>query len=244
FDLAKGQTIKTAGLPGDVSDVAVHPSGKELIVCISRGQVVFADVETGKELRRVPAYDELTLSADVSPDDKYVASGGKNRIVLWERATGKRLQDFHGHDSYVKGVRFTADGKRLVSASEDKTVRIWDVATGQQLLSFLGHKDFVNSIAVDPDGRFVASAGQDGAIKVWDAAHNRAATVLSLKSNFICSGGWSRDGDKTFLFERVGLEEFDARSSALLRTLPTRVPQIFALAWRPDYGELLYGAED
>ena len=39
-------------------------------------------------------------------------------------------QLFTGHSSYVRSVCFSPDGSRIVSGSDDKTVRIWKAVTG------------------------------------------------------------------------------------------------------------------
>src|SRR5687768_13543004 len=62
-----------------------------------------------------------------------------------------------GHTSMVNSIAFSPDGTRLVSGSEDKTVRVWDLATGKEQHRFVGHTRPVNEVAFSPDGRLVAS---------------------------------------------------------------------------------------
>ncbi|KAH7302810.1 WD40-repeat-containing domain protein, partial [Stachybotrys elegans] len=49
---------------------------------------------------------------------------------VWDAATGACVQTLEGHDRLVWSVAFSADGQRLASGSDDKTVKVWDAATG------------------------------------------------------------------------------------------------------------------
>ena len=61
-----------------------------------------------------------------------------------------------GHTDYVWSIAFFADGKTLISASEDKTLRFWNVATGQQLRQITHTKSIGGGLAVSPDGKTLA----------------------------------------------------------------------------------------
>ena len=65
-----------------------------------------------------------------------------------------------GHTEAVYAVAFTPDGKYVVTASFDKTLKVWETETGKEYKSFAGatgHQNLVLSVAISPDGTAVAS---------------------------------------------------------------------------------------
>ncbi|HEX5751249.1 MAG TPA: SIR2 family protein [Archangium sp.] len=81
---------------------------------------------------------------------------------------GSSERTLEGHRGWVRGCAVTPDGRRVVSASDDKTLKVWDVETGQELATLRGHEGWVMGCVVTPDGRRVVSASEDKTLKVWD----------------------------------------------------------------------------
>jgi WD40 repeat protein len=99
-----------------------------------------------------------------------------------------------GHSDGCTCAVFSPDGRRLASASRDRTVRIWDVPTRQELpLRMPGHTTQIWSVAYSKDGKKLASAsglpGEPGKVKVWDMlAVHEPAGELRIPELFTRSG--------------------------------------------------------
>ena len=82
--------------------------------------------------------------------------------------TGKEAFPVEGHDGGVSLLRFSPDGKVLVSGAEDRTVLVRDSATGQTLHHLQGHTQKVYGLAFSPDGKWLAT-GSEAEWKLWRA---------------------------------------------------------------------------
>ena len=77
------------------------------------------------------------------------------------------------HPEAVADFCFSPDGKRLATASRDRTARIWDAATGAALTPPLPHDAPVASVRFSPDGKtlLTATVMPPETARPWDAAH-------------------------------------------------------------------------
>ena len=121
-------------------------------------------------------------SVAFDPTGTRIAIAGSQGRILDEVGTAKiwkmnDLQTAKTISAHAKGIRhacFSADGKRLATAGNDRNVKLWDTETGhvQEILSFPSRDNSVfQYVAFTPDGLLIAGgAGQlePGRYIVWN----------------------------------------------------------------------------
>jgi WD40 repeat protein len=126
------------------------------------------------ELSLLPTLQNLMTNGAgaiaISPDGKIAAVTYDDGIVrMLEVTIGKLVSTILRHEDKVTSVLFSPDGKKLISASFDGTVRFWNIQTSQEL-STIRHDAAVIGIATTPDGTKLLTRTIDNSLRTWDLA--------------------------------------------------------------------------
>ncbi len=131
-------------------------------------------------------------------------------ISVWAKEERIFLRlDPGGHTAIIRDLFFFDHGRKLISASDDKTIRIWDVSdlTHPKLIKTIRGEigrgfGEIYAIAVDPKGKFLAVGGflhgKDWslrhAVRLHDLKTGRVVQVLKGHENAIAELAFSPDG--------------------------------------------------
>ncbi len=247
WDASTGlMTAQCRGHARKVLSVAFRPDGRRIVTTSADGTVRQWDYTTGREIE--PSYQRHAgevVTATYSPDGLWIASGGTDRTIrVWE-ATGRRdLAVLHGHTGVVSQLAFSADGRRLASASQatrtkhvnDGTARIWELGRQAGTTVLLGHTSYVYPVAFSADGQWIASGSWDKTVRLWDAVNGECCAILPHPEG-VRALAFSPDGSRLFTGCGTGLSLnfWNLATARLERSIPgSETDAILALAASPD----------
>jgi WD40 repeat protein len=133
------------------------------------------------------------------PGEKSLVSGGSDGIVrCLDASDGREQIALQGHAAAVSAVAMLpprSGEPRVVSASEDATIRIWTLPSkvvhaapalkakaspaDHKVIVLNGHKGPVRAIGVARDDETIASAGDDGIIRLWNGRTGAETSTIS-----------------------------------------------------------------
>ncbi|MBB4252718.1 PQQ-binding-like beta-propeller repeat protein [Rhizobium sp. BK008] len=206
--------------PSDYTTSAeFSPDGSRLVITRSDGLIALADtsdfnvvaLETGS----------FAWRARFSRDSKKLVTVLDNgNIAIWD-VTGRFKIPLPKQFQPVVDASFSPNGRLVVTASADASVRILDLTTFTERFVFRGHQKSVTRAEFSPDGKEILTSSADGYARIWTAEGNVApltvkAHAKSIKHLEINPGGnslftvgsdrtaklWElRDGDPRLLKE-------------------------------------------
>jgi WD40 repeat protein len=257
------------GHQGRVWTAAFSPQGQLLASGGDDQTIRLWHLATGRCLKILQERSGQIRSVEFSPDGNRLATNnGDNSVKIWDvsqlysqsssesvkYASIPRLITLQGHTGRVYGIAFLPDGDsttkhRLITGSEDQTLRLWNITTGECLQIFAGHRRYIFSVAAAPvpsNGiSLIASGSNDQTIKLWNIQTGECLKTLEDHQGWIQAIAFNPDAtllasgstDQT-------IKLWDVKSGSCLRTLEGHTKEVRSVSFSPDGIQLLSGSED
>jgi WD40 repeat protein/serine/threonine protein kinase/tetratricopeptide (TPR) repeat protein len=140
-------------------------------------------------------------AVDFSPDGLTVAViCAAGEIVLVDVDSGMELRRLRHGDSHNAAlefrnngtVRFSPDGRMLITCGLDDSARVWSVADGELRFS-CKHEVVCHAAEISHDGCYLATAGYDNLARVWELASGNAIGAPLHHADWVFSARFSPD---------------------------------------------------
>jgi WD40 repeat protein len=176
-----------------VDAVAVSNDGRTVASGSMDGAVMLWDAGAAKHLGDADR-DSATsvLSLAFSPDDKVLAAGDLDGVVVWDVATRRIRYRVKPGNTWAYSLAFSVDGSVLAIGGGDGTVVLWDVSSGNQLgTPLIDHTSEVEQLRFSPTGKVLVSVGRDGTVVLWDIdAAQWRDRACDMVNRDLTSGEW------------------------------------------------------
>ena len=194
--------------------------------------------ETGELKHQNPL---TTLRVD--PTGRYVAAGAQDLDVqLWNLEDGNHFS-LAGHNSWVRSIDFSADGKLMYTACWGGTVKIWDLSheiPGMKR-SFQAHQGAARWVRLSPDGKRIATSGNDLLVKLWNAESGELEQQFSGHDRHVYGVDFHPDGQHLVSQDLMGnVVVWDLNTNKKQRTIDASVMTGYDKKFAADMG----GARD
>ncbi|MFF8833365.1 helix-turn-helix domain-containing protein [Streptomyces sp. NPDC015131] len=240
---ADRRTTAVLTVPGRVRALAFAPDGRMLAATSTDGPVRLWDTSAPRAPAAVlPAVTAGARAVAFAPRGRTLAvAGGDGTVRVWDvsgvgtgparaAAPARPVASFAGHTGRVNTLAYAPDGRALVSAGADRTVRLWDTSGGPAAV-LKGHTDEVLGASFAPDGRTVVTGGVDRTVRLWDVAGRRAGATLTGHSDDVNAVGHTPDGTMVVSASGDGTTRlWDVRSGRPTATLTGHTDYVLGVA--------------
>lgn len=185
WDVTSGKPL---GVPlkhgGRVNALAFSPDGQLFLTGCDT---------TTSSLMRIPNGPE-NRSFFLDPNLAPAPYRGPDIVQLWQTTTREVIGRPLAHNHPVNAVKFSSDGRTIITGGMDSVVRLWKVSSGEQLRITFRHRGPVNSIACTPDGKAVLSGSDDKTACLWEITTGKLLMPSLLHQGSVMSISVSPDG--------------------------------------------------
>jgi len=142
WDVATGANKRTVSFHRDwVECVDVSPDGTLAVTGGRDNRIVMWELSSGNMLGTVDVHSDWVTSVSLGGNHMLASASWDNSVSVWDITGGGANRKFEGHNKAVNCVKFAPNGRHLLSASLDHSLKLWDTASNatKPVLEFMTH---------------------------------------------------------------------------------------------------------
>ncbi len=149
-------------------------------------------------------------------------------------------------DSVINAnIKYTINGKNIISASMDKTIKIWDAKSAELIKTFKGHESDVVCISCSPNGKNIISGSLDKTVRLWNIKSGELLYVFEGHKEGVINVAYSPNGKYIASLSSDGIINiWNIYNNKLMHTLEGNQAKLISLACSPNGKNIISGSLD
>lgn len=158
----------------------IQSYGPYLLVATGEGKLIKVDVKSLMMTKQVKSSEKSARAISINKLRGEIAVGYSDfNIRVFDLENLEMKYEWPAHTNSVFTVRYTPDGKSLISGSRDARLKVWDAEAGYlQAAEIVAHLYAINHLDFSPNGKHFVTCSMDKSIKVWDAEKLKLLKVI------------------------------------------------------------------
>ena len=165
-DAASGREVELGGGPEVIYDVKFSPDGERVAAATEQGDIpIWRIARPARPERILNGHRGHVNTVDFRPDGRLVSGGADRTVRVWG-PRGNPEFVMEGHEDEVTSVVVTADGTKVLSSSQDGSLRLWDSSAGIPLAVLQSGAGPIYEMALS-NKRTIATLGEGEVVRVF-----------------------------------------------------------------------------
>ncbi len=152
---------------------------------------------------------------------------------------------WRGHTGAVQAVSFLRDGRRVVSASRDGSLRVWDALSGEMLHCWQVADHPLTCMAIASGNNLVLTSDESNTVRLWNLNEGKQRLILPSLTTRISSIAISADGRSALTGSSDGIVRlWNLENGSRVRRFEGHRDEVHTVAFSRDGKRILSGGRD
>ena len=181
-DAMQARVVNELPIEAWIKNVAFSTDGSRLLCPATSGVTKVFSFPACELITSFRSDKAMAQHSTFSPrGDQLAMVGLERRVRLFDSRTFKSIESgrFDPISDYMCYVRYSPDGKRIITGSPTGVAHLWSVESGDELMQFRLPRNCYPTIDFSPDGNSLAISG-DSTVRVWRIPQRNELEQLSV----------------------------------------------------------------
>lgn len=208
-----------------ISAIAISPGGDYLFSGSRDKTIRVWSLQQKREACVLTTDVEAIRTIHLTCDGRYLFSSldslarAKCKLTGWVWTESAKRDEMHGHDFRINAITSTPDGRHVISASADGSIKIWDISTLSEIATFCCNTIEVTSVAITPSGNTLISGAEDNSVRIWHFDEHAIPGSHVARSGAIWAVVTTLDGQWVVANSSHGATILDLTTGDVIRNL-------------------------